>query len=142
LKDKNIKKYMPYKIAQHTADIGLELSGKKIEEIFESALLGMMNILNPIKISDTIIKREIKVESVDISSLIVDFLNEVLYFCNTENEFYDKIKFKEISDNNLIAELRGKKCGGFGEDIKATTYHGVKIEKEKDNFRVNVIFDV
>ncbi len=133
---------MPYKIIQHTADIGLELRGKNLEEIFGSALLGMINILNPIKISDTIIKRKINVKSMDISSLIVDFLNEILYFCYTENEFYDKIKFTKISDDSLIAELQGKKCGGFGEDIKATTYHGVKIKKEKDDFRVDIIFDV
>lgn len=133
-----------YEILEHKADLKIKVKGSSKEELFLNALLGMEEGLRP-ETGETKeeIKREIKIKSIDLPALLVDFLNEALYLIQVYKEIYNKIKFVKFSDNELEAELFGQKVGRFGQDIKAVTYHGLDIRQKKDKtWEVIVLFDV
>ena len=138
-----------YKILPHPADIRVQAFGKTKEELFLNAMKGMTAVLQP-KIRSTKHEiRNIKVKSVDLNALLVDFLSEVLYLIQTNKEVYNNIKFTKFSPSNssgqstLEAELIGNKVESFGEDIKGVTYHGLKITQNKDGlYEATVLFDV
>ena len=75
-------------------------------------------------------KRKIKISSPDLGALLIDFLSEVLYLIQTNKEIYTNINFKRLTDTELEGELMGRETKRFGEDIKAVTYHGLKIEQK------------
>jgi SHS2 domain-containing protein len=60
----------------------------------------------------------------------------------THKEIYNEVKFKKFLNNNLEAELIGNKVESFGEDIKAVTYHGLKIEKSESGFQATILLDI
>ena len=132
-----------YKILPHPADIRVQAFGKTKEELFLNAMKGMTAVLQP-KIRSTKHEiRNIKVKSVDLNALLVDFLSEVLYLIQTNKEVYNNIKFSHFEDNKLEGELFGNKVESFGEDIKGVTYHGLKITQNKDGlYEATVLFDI
>jgi len=135
---------MKYEVLEHKADLKIRAFGKTKEELFLNMLLGMQENLKPeIQRPEKKAKREIKIKSLDLPSLLVDFLSEVLYLTQVNKEVYSDIKFKKFSGNELEAELFGKKVERFGEDIKAVTYYNLEInqrpEQSKGGRKTNVL---
>jgi len=132
-----------YEILEHKADLKIRAFGKTKEELFQNMLLGMSESQKPEIKSKGKIKREIKIKSLDLPFLLVDFLSEVLYLTQVNKETYSSIRFKKFSKNELEAELLGQKIKRFNEDIKAVTYHGLEISQKKDNIlEAVVLFDI
>lgn len=94
-----------YKILGHPSDVRVQAFGKTCEELFLNAMKGMNAVLKPqIKSPRSKVKNKIKVKSVDLNALLVDFLSEVLYQIQAKKEIYNNIKFTKFSDTELEAE--------------------------------------
>lgn len=131
-----------YEILEHKADLKIRAFGKNKEELFLNMLLAMTENQRP-EILPEKVKREIKISSPDLSSLLVDFLSEVLYLTQVNKEVYSEVNFKKFIDTEIEAELLGQKVESFGEDIKAVTYHGLDVHQEKDGtWQATVLFDI
>jgi len=131
-----------YKILDHPSDVRVQAFGKTKEELFLHATEGMNEVLKLKILDKKSDKREIKVKSVDLNALLVDFLSEVLYRVQTNKEVYNEVKFTKFSDIELGGELFGNKVESFGEDIKAVTYHDLKIEQKNGLYEATVLFDI
>ena len=132
-----------YKILDHPADIKVQAFGKTKEELFINALKGMSEILkSEIKDKNQIVKNRIEINSIDLDNLLVDFLSEVLYLTQINKRIYNDIKFFKFSDKGLEGELSGYQIESFEEDIKAVTYHGLKIEKKNNQYQATILFDI
>jgi SHS2 domain-containing protein len=138
-----------YEILDHPADLKIRAFGKTKEELFLNMLKGMINSLKAEGLGEKMKKREIKITSPDLGALLVDFLSEVLYLNQVNKEIYTNIKFKKLSDPSagsgqaeLEGELEAQKVEGFGEDIKAVTYHGLDIHQENGTWQATVLFDI
>lgn len=132
-----------FEILPHPSDVRVRAFGKTKEELFLNAMRGMNAVLKPqIKSQKSKIKNKISVKSLDLNSLLVDFLSEVLYLIQTNKEIYNNIKFTHFEDNKLEGELIGNKIESFGEDIKAVTYHGLKIERKNNLYEATILFDI
>jgi len=71
---------MKYKILEHPADIKVQAFGKTKEELFVNAIRGMTEVLkSKVQSPKSKVTRRIKIKSLDLNSLLVDFLSEVLY---------------------------------------------------------------
>jgi len=132
-----------YETLGHKADLKIRAFGKDKKELFLNMLLAMAESQKPEIKSDKKIKREVKIKSIDLAALLVDFLNEVLYLSQVNKEVYLDFKFKKFKDNELEGELIGRKVDGFGEDIKAVTFHNLEVKQtENKNWEGTVLFDI
>jgi len=133
-----------YKILPHTADIRVQAFGKTKEELFLNAMRGMKDVLKPkVQSPKSKVTRRIKIKSLDLNSLLVDFLSEVLYLSQVNQEVYNDIKFTTLNVVNLEGELVGNEVESFGEDIKAVTYHGLEIKRNKKGLWEGIVlFDI
>ncbi len=130
-----------YQILPHRADLKIKSFGQSKKEVFENMLIGMQESLRPELTSQAVV-RKIQVESDNLENLLVDFLNEVNYLNEINFEAYNRVKFLEFSDKKLVAQLYGFKVNFFGEDIKAVSYHDLKVEKVNSHWEAVVLFDV
>ncbi len=131
-----------YQILEHKADVKIKVFGRTKEELFLNALKGMNYILKPEVEKGFCKKREIKIESLNLDTLLVDFLSEILYLTQVNRETYEDIKFKEFTNNKIEGELRGRKIKRLGEDIKGVTYHNLKIQKKENFWTTTILFDI
>ncbi len=122
---------MEYEILEHKADLKIRVFGKTREELFENAMVGMFESAK-YEEEGGAIKREIKISSLDLPSLLVDFLSEVLYLSEVNREVYQKIQFKKFTEKEIKGILSGKKLKGIGVIIKGATYHGLDIHQKPE----------
>jgi len=131
-----------YKILEHTADLKIQAEGKDLAELFSNIALGMTEyIFGQQQMVNSQQSGIVKVSSKDIESLLVDWLSELLYLSEINKSAYTKFDIKEISETKLEAEVFGKQAEKK-DDIKAVTYHQLKIEKTKQGYKTVVLFDI
>jgi len=132
-----------YEIIDHKTDLKIKSFAKTKKDIFSNMLVAMTESMKPrFGKKREKVTREIKIKSEDFKTLLVDFLNEVLYLSQTNREVYFDINFKKFSEDELRAEVSGQKINRFNEDIKAATFHNLEIEKERGVWQSTVLFDI
>lgn len=132
-------------VVNHTADVKIKVTAGTLEDLFEQALQGLAYLLYRNYLSATVaqVTVPVKVSSIDINSLLVDFLSEVLYQSETHQAVFFRFKLKKFSNSELEAELLGRPVSKFDRNIKAVTYHGVSILRNPEGlWETEVIFDV
>lgn len=135
---------MPFEIIPHTADVRMRCSGSSRDALFHDAVLGTVAMMQPTgREGDKGVTRAIAVASPDTTSLLVDLLNEVLAWMHTRREAYTDVVFNEIAPGVLEVHLTGYVAQGFGEDVKAATYHEVEVkENGAGSWGATIVFDI
>jgi len=138
---------IPYEIIEHTADVGLKVNGTTIKELFENAASGMFYIVAHKKsIANEHKKIQIKKEVEDFEELLVDWLSELLYIFDSQKILFSNFKILELNNSGVIGEAFGEKIdpskNTLQTEIKAVTFHDLKIEEDKNGFSCKIIFDV
>lgn len=135
-----------YSLIPHTGDVRLHAGGKSHEKLFAAALEGMNRILNKEyekHLNKHTITEELTVTAYDITSLLIDFLSEVLTRSHIRKAIFHTIDYIEIQGNTLNARLLGTKADKFMEDIKAVTYHEANVrQNDKGYYETTVVFDI
>jgi len=130
-----------YKILEHKSDLVIEAKGKTLEELFSLLAQGLSHYLKgsspfPLKIS---LKRKIEVEGNDLESLLVNFLNELIYFSEVESIVFGRFDLK-IKGKTLKATGWGDKVK-IRRPVKAATFHNLEIIKNHF-YQAKVVFDL
>lgn len=136
---------MPYEILKHTADIRLKVWGRTKEELFEEAARALLKIMQPeVKNRRAApVKRHLSAEAANLTELAVDFLNRILTSAQTNKETYIKVGVRHLYGTKLEAELDAIKVKGFGEDVKAVTYHEADVKQnEKGEWETFLVLDI
>jgi SHS2 domain-containing protein len=127
---------------QHTADWAIRVCASSPEALFECCASGMYSLLKIKKSNNrTEIHKKIHLTGVDLESLLVSFLFELLFFYETEKAVFSKMQLR-IQNNELDGELSGFLIESIQEEIKAVTYHQMKIKQIPQGLSVTVVFDV
>ena len=132
-----------YKYIPHTADQYIEAYGKDLNELFQNTALGLTNMM--VKSIEPIKTKKIRIEAQTREELLYNFLNELLIIRDSENIFFSHFKI-EIKGNVLEAEAKGEEFNPQKHEqsieIKAITYHDLKIEKTKEGYKVKLLVDI
>ncbi len=137
---------MRYKYLDHTSDLGMEIYGKDLAELFANGLYALFDNITEIEKVEEKEEREIKITAEDLDSLFMDWLRELLFLFATEYFVGKKVKEITFSGNSLSARVTGErfdpKRHPLKIEIKTPTYHMFQVKKEDSGFRATVIFDV
>ncbi len=131
---------------EHTADVGLEGRADRLGELFEAMGEGLADVICPrqsVKKQKTL---QIRAESENVESLLVDFLGELLGLFNLEKFLISVVRVERIDETSVAAEVVGEPYDParheLGDEIKAVTYHQLKVAREGDEWTGRVILDV
>ena len=126
---------------EHTADWALKVWAPDLPTLLITAARGMYALSGIQTDPNSIQAKSIQLESTDAEGLLVDFLSELLFLA--ELEHVAAIEFEtSVNDSSLIAEIRTGNIIKIQKEIKAITYHNLKIIQKKDLFETVIIFDV
>jgi SHS2 domain-containing protein len=143
-----------FEILEHKADLKIKVFGKTKKELFENAMVGMFEAAKYEMTKRLMTKRlttkqlatkrlAIKIKSIDLPSLLVDFLSEVLYLAETKKLVFEKVEFKKFTENEIEANLTGNQLKRMGVHIKGVTYHELDIRQKKDGtWQATILFDI
>ena len=143
-----------YELVPHTADLKMLAYGTTMQELFRNALKGMFACIKPksshitYKGDEPIIKsytteHKVVTRSMDQETLLVDFLSDCLYLSDIHNEAYFDARFSVLDTTELEATIYGVGIEGFEVvEIKAVTYHDLKLEQIDGVWRATLVFDI
>ena len=135
-----------YEEIPHTADIAIRTRGKNLKELFANAAYAMFDIIADLEGLKSSLSIDIKLESSSKEDLLVSWLDELLYNFYTKGIIFAEFGIDYISNTQLVARARGRHVGEnknrLKREIKAATYHDLKIKEENDGLSVDIVFDV
>lgn len=137
---------MDYEILEHTADIGVRVWGETFEELLKSAALAMMNLLCDRETVKAVEDTVFEVEGETEEELLIKMLGEILYIYRVRNMVFTGIDLELTGGNKIKGTLTGESYDPERHelelDIKAATYHNLKIQRVNDRFMAEIVFDI
>ena len=134
-----------FEIIDHTADVGVIAYGDNIGQAFGNAARALFSLITELDSVAEVVYRDIELTATDEESLLVEWLNELIYLFDTENIVFKRFDVTVLSNVRLRARSYGEKVDSLRHQlktgVKAATYHMLKVEKG-NGCRVQVIFDI
>src|SRR5437868_2340932 len=131
-----------YEELSHTAEIGLRVYADTPAALF-ACMANAMFALTGAQPGQRNIRRAITVAAPDSESLLVDWLNELLYWHEVTDEVYDQSEVTSWAPTRLEAvAVGGAPATPPQRSIKAVTYHGLRLAEEDGGWLAEVYFDV
>ena len=81
---------------EHTADLAIRAYGATLPEVFANAAYGMFAQMADLASIAPSVQRRIELRSLDRESLLVDWLNELLYWRETADETYAQFEVRQL----------------------------------------------
>jgi SHS2 domain-containing protein len=132
-----------YKVIDHEADIGFEVYGRALEELFTNAAHAVFSLIVDTGTVKPRIGKRLEVKG--NGELLIVFLNELLYLFDAEGFIPKDLSLKIESGRvtgNIAGELFDPLRHTIKKEVKAVTYHKFSIRKEGDMFKGRFILDI
>jgi len=144
-----IMKVPSYTLVDHTADLGIQIQAPNLEELFINAGIVLIDLLLKRK---TLVQNKspepvtITLNGIDIEDLMVRWLGEILYIFEAEQRVVLAINIETLNQKELKAQLTtipfDDRSYEINHEIKAITYHQIKVAPKGKVWEARVIFDL
>jgi SHS2 domain-containing protein len=135
-----------YAVFEHTADIGVRIKGKDLKDLFRNAGLALFQISSRKQFTKdkTHTDISIKLSADNLEGLFVDWLNELLSLSAAKELIFHNIKVNKLEDNSIEATAVGSNIDNYkiNTEIKAATYHQLRVARKTAGWEAEVILDV
>ena len=131
-----------YEEIEHTADWSLRVWGQNLKILLRRAAEGMFDLLEvePQDVEGEWVQIELNAD--DRETLLVSWLEELLYLHETQYLTIDGIEFREVRSNHLAASVKLVSGTKPRKHIKAVTFHNLKIHDDGNRLQTEIVFDV
>jgi SHS2 domain-containing protein len=138
-----------YEYLPHPADVRFKVCGTTLEETFEQAAYAMFGVIIHTNTLEPKRSVDIELESEGLENLLYDYLSELLYLFEVEEIVFGQFRVDSIEKANGSYILHGQAFGenidlerhSFETEVKAVTYHQLKVTKELSGYSAHVIVD-
>jgi len=135
-----------YELFDHTADLGLRMRAESLDELFADAGRALFSVIvanfdavQPVQ------ELALKIEGSRRDDLLFDWLAELLYTFDARRVLLSDFQVS-VNENGLEATARGEPFDPdrheLDMEVKAITYHGLKVEQDGDGWLAEVIVDL
>ena len=136
----------PFRILEHTADIGFEAFGATRQEVFANAACALTHLMVDLEAIAPRMEIPLGIEASDMPSLLVNWLSDILYWFDAEGWLFRDFKFDRFTQRSLAAIARGEKFDRRRHQVKllvkAVTYHQLDLRVAKEGWRAQVYVDI
>ncbi|HMC90288.1 MAG TPA: archease [Gemmataceae bacterium] len=135
-----------YETFDHTADLGLRIRAPDLDALFAEAGQALFSVIVEDLTSVEPRQRfEFRLEGDEREFLLFDWLKELLYRFDSEHWLGSRFEV-HVSQNGLEASAWGEPLDPARHrllhEVKAITYHGLKVEQTRDGLLAEVIVDI
>ena len=135
-----------FEAIDHPSDIGIIAYGKDLKELFENAAFGMFSLMGDIEAVTPEVEKEFKTSGSDKESLLINWLNELIFTEDTKKIMFKDFKVLSLSDKSLTAKAFGCRAPSskplISRSIKGATFNQLEIKKIKSGLSARIVFDV
>ena len=129
---------------EHTADVALKVWGADLATLFANAARGMAALLagsESVELRPTM-EELIELSAYDVETLLVSWLEELLYLAEERELLFDAFTFYEIDPQHLRAKAQGGTVDQIHLGIKAVTFSEMDVQRGERGLETKIVFDV
>jgi SHS2 domain-containing protein len=135
-----------YETFEHTADLGLRARAPDLDSLFVEAARALFSAivedLSTVQLVKTV---EVTIPAEDRDLLLFDWLKSLLYYFDAEHLVLGKFEV-HVGPTGLKASAWGEPLDrerhALEHEVKAITYHALKVEQTADGWLAEVIVDI
>jgi SHS2 domain-containing protein len=132
---------MTYELIDHTGDVGIAVRAPTLEGIYAEAARALFEILADPAGEPAVEWADFPVPPESPADGLRDFLAELLYRFSAERKMY--VSFAPGSGKVAVGGAPYNPARHpLRTEIKAVTWHGLRVTREPDGWQARVIFDV
>lgn len=135
-----------YKVLDHPSDLFIEVRRRTLRALYSGMAAAVFDRIRNGKPPSPIQMITLEAEGADPEDLLIRFLNEAISIGQTKK--LDLIRFRVVSLRRTRIRVEAAACPLNADrpptaEVKAATYHGLKIEKLRGgSYRAVVLFDL
>ena len=131
---------------EHTADLGLRIRGADLNALFTEAAQALFEAI----VEDLATVRpekcmEFTLAGEELEYLLFDWLKALLFHFDAEHLLFGCFEV-HVTDQGLTARAWGEALDrarhSLEHEVKAITYHGLRVEKTEEGWLAEVIVDI
>jgi SHS2 domain-containing protein len=130
----------------HAADVGIRCRATSVDELFLTAARAMLEWAGPAPEGRESVSLRVSLEAEDLEALLVRWLQEILYLFDHRRLYFVAANSLRVADTALQGELLARpwdpsSCSEY-QEIKAITYHQLRVCEEGGSWHASVILDI
>jgi SHS2 domain-containing protein len=135
-----------YELFEHTADIGLRARAATLDDLLGDAARALFSVI-VVNLADVrpLLSLQFTVAGRQPDELLHDWLAELLFTFETRRLLLSDFEVR-VGDEGLTATARGEPIDPnrhqLDMEVKAITWHGLKVERRDDGWLAEVIVDI
>jgi protein archease len=131
---------------EHTADLGLRIRAADLNTLFAEAATALFETIVPDLASVRPLRRlDIALTGDDRAYLLFDWLKELLFHFDAEHLLLGKFE-AHVRDDGLTGSAWGEPLDRarhvLEHEVKAVTYHGLRVDKIDAGWEAEMIVDI
>jgi SHS2 domain-containing protein len=135
-----------YEHFEHTADLGLRVRAPDLDTLFAEAAEALFaTIVEDPATVEPRESRDFHIPGTDLAYLLFDWLKELLYGFDGEHRLVRRFEVN-VGPGGLDATAWGEPYDParhpLSHEVKAITYHGLRVEPDGDGWLAEVIVDI
>lgn len=135
-----------YETFEHTADLGLRIRAADLDTLFVEAarclFSAVVEDLDSVRPEQRV---DVQLDGEEREYLLFDWLNELLYRFDTEHLLFSGFEV-HVTETGLTGsawgELLDRERHALSHEVKAITYHGLRVERTSDDWLAEIIVDI
>ena len=144
--EKTSPRGLMYQLFEHTADLGLRIRAESLDELFADAGRALFSVIVAnFDAVEPVQQLSFNIEGSRLDDLLFDWLAELLYTFDARRVLLSDFRVG-VRDDGLVATAHGEPFDPdrheLDMEVKAITYHGLKVEQDGDAWLAEVIVDL
>jgi SHS2 domain-containing protein len=135
-----------YETFEHTADLGLRVRAPDLDTLFAEAAACLFSaVVEDLATVRPLQRIDLKIDGADREYLLFDWLRELLYRFDSQRLLFGRFEVR-VQQAGLEGSAWGEPFDparhALAHEVKAITYHGLKVERMADGWLAEVIVDI
>jgi SHS2 domain-containing protein len=135
-----------YEFFEHTADLGLRVRAADLDALFAEAARALFAaVVDNLDAVRPLQRVDVRLTGTDREYLLFDWLKALLYRFDAEHLVFGRFEVR-VTAAGLAGTAWGEPLDParheLGHEVKAITYHGLRVEPEAGGWLAEVIVDI
>jgi SHS2 domain-containing protein len=135
-----------YELFEHTADLGLRVRAPDLDTLFAEAAQALFSVITEDLAAVQPRERlDVRLEAEEREYLLFDWLRALLYDFDTKHRLFSRFTV-HVDESGLTGTAWGEPLDrdrhALDHEVKAITYHGLRVEQADSGWLAEVIVDI
>lgn len=135
-----------YEMFEHTSDLGLRVAAPDLDTLFREAAEGLFSMIaEEWRAEGETTAHQFNIRADDEETLLFDWLDELLYTFHTRHSLLSDFEARvegRILEARAVGTPLDHSVHRLLHEVKAITYHGLKVERVADGWLAEVVVDI